>query len=235
MKKVIIISLTVSLASLFSASSQVRFSPSNYQDDMLAFVRSFLPENPVILEAGGHFGEDTIRMKSVWQNATMHAFEPLPSSFEKMLKNTRDLSQVYCYPYALTSYSGETNFYIDIPNNAASSIGYPVEWNETEFEKEPIQVSCITINEWAKLNSVSRIDFMWLDMEGHELFALQHATDILHAVQAIYTEISFVPIREGSCSYTDLRAFLESQGFYEVWKSCDSGRFGDALFIKKTP
>ena len=219
--------------SLLAMHPHVLSSPSfRNPDEMLSFVKSFLPTSPTILEAGGHFGEDTIRMKTVWPNATIHVFEPLPSSFAKMIQETGHLSSVFCYPYALTTYSGETNFYIDIPNNAASSIGYPVTWNAHEFNKIPIQVTCITINDWAKLTHTSQIDFMWLDMEGHELYALQHASSILNTVQAIYTEISFVPIREGSCSYTELRKFLEAQGFYEVWKrSC--GRFGDALFIKK--
>lgn len=228
MKKLIILLFFVSL---FQVLPQVVFS-YDYQNDMLSYVKSFLPINPVILEAGGHFGEDTIRMKSVWPDATMHVFEPLPSSFEKMIRDTQNLSSVFCYPYALTTFLGKTNFYIDIPNNAASSIGYPVEWNESEFDKTPIQVSCTTINQWASLNNISKIDFMWLDMEGHELYALQHASDILKTVKAIFTEVSFVPVREGSCLYIDLKNFLESEGFVEVWK-CSFGRFGDALFVKK--
>ncbi len=202
-------------------------------DEMLAFVKPFLPESPVILEAGGHFGEDTNRMKSLWPNATMLVFEPLPSSFEIMVRETQHLPDVICYPYALTTFSGKTHFYIDIPNNAASSIGYPVEWNESEFDKTPIEVPCITLNDWAHENNISHIDFMWLDMEGHEYYALQNGLDILKTVKAIYTEISFVPVREGSTLYPDFKKFLESEGFCEVWKSCDVGRYGDALFIKK--
>lgn len=227
------VSLILLPTTLFPVLPQVVFSAHNYQNAMLSYVKSFLPSDPIILEAGGHFGEDTIRMKSMWPNATMHVFEPLPSSFEKMIYSTHNLSKVFCYPYALTTFSGNTNFYIDIPNNAASSIGYPVEWNESEFNKTPIQVPCITINEWAKFNNISKIDFMWLDMEGHELYALQHARDILGTIRAIYTEISFEPIRIDSCSYINLRNFLESEGFYEAWKSSDTGRFGDALFVRK--
>lgn len=232
MKKALIIALLGS-TTFISASLQVSFPPGNYWDAVLLYVKSLVPENPVILEAGGHYGEDTIRMKTVWPQATMHVFEPLQISFEKMILDAGHLSNTFFYPYALTTYSGTTCFYIDIPNNAASSIGYPVEWNASEFDTTPIEVSCITLDEWAKQNNVTKIDFMWLDMEGHELYALQHALDILPTVQAIFTEISFVPVREGSCSYYDLRAFLESQGFYEAWKSGDSGRYGDALFLKR--
>ncbi len=199
---------------------------------MLLFVRSLLPDAPVILEAGGHFGEDTINMKRVWPNAQMHVFEPLPSSFEKMLKETAHLTKVTCYPYALTSYTGKTCFYIDIPNNGASSIGYPVSWNQSEFDKNPIEVPCITLKEWAETNRVDHIDFMWLDMEGHELYALQCAFPLLDNVSAIYTEISFEPIRQNSCLYMDLKKFLEQHGFCEIWQRAWSKANGDALFVK---
>ncbi len=201
-------------------------------DNMLAFVKQWLPESPTILEAGGHFGEDTNRMKTVWPDATMYVFEALPSSFQVMVNATQHLSNVKCYPYALTNYSGITTFYIDFHNHAASSIDYPVEWNEHEFDKTPIEVPCTTLDEWASANSISPVDFIWFDLEGHELYVLQKGLDLLKSVKAIYTEISFQPIRKNSCSYFDLRQFLESQGFCEVWKSCETGLFGDALFVK---
>ena len=203
-------------------------------DEMLAYVKSLLPKNPIILEAGAHFGEDTIRMKAVWPNAVMHIFEPLPSSFEIMIQATKHLTDVMCYPYALTITTGMTHFYIDVLNHGASSINYPVEWNQHEFNKTPIEVPCITLHEWAQLNQIKKIDFMWLDMEGHELYALQNGLELLRTVKVIYTEISFVPVRENSCSYYDLKKFLLSHGFREIWKSGDSGRYADALFVKKT-
>ena len=224
------LSIILLIVSCTHSSLAIQFKNSN---EMLRYVKKFLPESPVILEAGGNLGEDTNRMKSIWPHATMHVFEPLPSSFEVMCKKTKHLSSVTCYPYALTSYSGKTNYYIDIPNNAASSIGYPVKWNEHEFNKTPIEVPCITIDEWSTQNDIFHIDFMWLDMETHELYALQHALRILETVKAIYTEVAYVPLRQNSCLYPDLRKFLESQGFREVWKSGYGSKFGDALFVKK--
>lgn len=200
--------------------------------NILIFVSSFTPKSPIILEAGGRFGEDTIRIKSIWPDAQIHVFEPLPSSFKKLSENTAALTGVLRYPYALSTYSGKTQFYIDPSNPGASSIGHPVEWNENEFDKTPIEVPCITLDDWAQANNIHNIDFMWLDMEGHELYALQHATSILSNVKAIYTEISYKPIRQNSCLYKDLRAFLEQNGFQEVSKATWPDLSGDALFIK---
>ncbi|MEX0849077.1 MAG: FkbM family methyltransferase [Candidatus Dependentiae bacterium] len=163
-----------------------------------------LPYSPIVLESGGYFGEDTIRIKHIFPDAEVHVFEPLPSSFEVMEKETENLSDVIRYPYALTNYSGKIPFLLLVV----------LHWNEHAFDKTPIQVPCVTINDWATKNNISHIDFMWLDMEGNELCVLQKSLDILHTVKAIYTEISFCKIRETSCKYIYLKAFLKRHGFH---------------------
>lgn len=199
---------------------------------MLEAIRRFLPESPVILESGGHYGEDTVKMKRLWPEAVMHVFEPLPSSFEKMIHATQNLSDVYCYPYALTDHSGSISFYYNSGNTGASSINAPVGFNASEFDKTPLTVSCITLSEWAMVHNVDHIDFMWLDMESHELYALRHGIEILKTVKVIFTEVAYEPVREGSALYPEYKSFLEEQGFQEVGIR-SFGRFGDALFIKR--
>lgn len=228
--KVIVVSLLIT--QLLSA---LQFNTSNHtimQDQILSYIKRFLPQSPVILEAGGDTGEDTVRMKTAWPNATMHVFEPLPWSFETIVKKTKHLPNINCHQYALTDFSGETNFHVDIPNNGSSSIGAPLSFNRGEFDPTPIKVSCITLDEWAEQNNVNHIDFMWLDMESHELYALKKGIKVLDTVKVIFTEVAYEPVREGSCLYPDLKKFLEEHGFIEVWK-WQVARFGDALFIKK--
>ena len=47
------------------------------------FIAQFLPENPVILEAGAHVGTDTVEMVNLWPKCTVYAFEPVPELFDK--------------------------------------------------------------------------------------------------------------------------------------------------------
>lgn len=209
------------------------------EDDVLLYLKNkILPNNPVILEAGAHYGEHTKKMKNLWPQATMHTFEPLDSSFSRLLEIAKNEDNVFCYNYALSSYTGKTNFYINPGNDGASSIGAPVDFNKNEFLTTPIEVECTTISQWADEYEIKAIDFMWLDMEGHELKALMNAGVLLNSVKAIYTEIDFIKVRDGSCLYFDLKSFLEKNGFHEVWKrswgALGNPLFqGDALFIKK--
>jgi len=47
------------------------------------YFRAFLPEKPVILEAGAHKGKDTVELAKIWPKGTIHAFEPVPTLFKK--------------------------------------------------------------------------------------------------------------------------------------------------------
>ena len=214
------------------------------ENEILIYIKNnLLPKNPSILEAGGHYGTHTKMMKNVWPQSTMYVFEPLESSFAKLRKATHSLKDVYYYNYALSSYQGTTNFYINPRNTGASSIAAPVPDREKQdslhspFNEVPIKVNCTTIANWAAHHEITNIDFMWLDMEGHELEALTHAENILDTVKVIYTEINFVEIRQGSCLYQDLKHFLEKKGFRELWQRTvftikDEKIQGDALFVK---
>lgn len=198
-------------------------------DNALNFVKKILPNNPIILEAGGFDGTDTRRMKNIWPGSTLHVFEPLPNSFVKLQKAISELSNVMLYPYALSNYSGRTNFYVNSHNEGASSIDFPANFIAFQFIKVPIEVECVTINDWVKKFKISHIDFMWLDIEGRELYVLESALNILQSVRVIYTEVNYIPIRKGGCVYSELKLFLEKQGFKEVWKS-RFGIQGNALF-----
>lgn len=196
-------------------------------------LKKLLPVAPVILEAGGHVGEDTVLFTTVWPEATVYTFEPLPSSFEQLAKTTAGLAYIHCYHMALSDHVGSIDFYVNDGNGGASSIGKPlVQMNAHSFAQQPIQVPCTTIDLWAQEQGVTKIDFMWLDMEGHELAALRHAATVLSNVSVIYAEINLTEIREGACLYEELKAFLATQGFYEYWKKIESSVQGNALFVK---
>ena len=49
-------------------------------------IISLLPENPVVIEAGAQFGEDTEKMSHIWPNGKIYAFEPSPETYSSVEK-----------------------------------------------------------------------------------------------------------------------------------------------------
>jgi FkbM family methyltransferase len=180
-------------------------------------IKQFLPDNAIVLEAGAFNGIDTRILARLFAHGTIHAFEPFPSSFEKLIKAVHNFKNVKCYPYALNDKTGKSTFYLRPSNHGANSI-LPPALEAPLFSAQTIEVDTIEPDKWAQQYNIQRVDAMWLDMEGLELVVLKSAKEILKSVKVIYTEINFQKFRENNTMYYELREWLEKQGFTEVWK-----------------
>ncbi|MBK6479822.1 MAG: FkbM family methyltransferase [Saprospiraceae bacterium] len=77
--------------------------------------------------------------------------------------------------------------------DASSSLLEPkdhlIDHPDTSF-KDKIQVQTITLDDWAFQNNISKVDLLWLDMQGFELNMLKASNKILATVKVIHTEVS---------------------------------------------
>lgn len=205
---------------------------TNYHIDK-EYIKQFLPTNPIILEAGAHKGRDTQKLLETWPNAIIHAFEPLPDLFNNLQATLG--KQVSCYNYALSMQTGTAQFNVSERCTAASSLLEPtgLKIQKPHLEFLPIEVHTITLAEWSKKYSVPVIDFMWLDLQGMELPALQAAGQLLASTKVIHTEINLIERYAGATNYDKLRAFLENNGFTMLIEAVGPFQWGNALFIRK--
>jgi FkbM family methyltransferase len=199
------------------------------------FCAQFLPPDPTIVEAGSHKGKDALEMARAWPDARIYCFEPNPDLFTKLTENTKKISSIARYPYALSDSSGPSEFYLaDGKVDAVSSLLQPGK----SFEQRNInftlsKVSTITIDEWADQNSISRIDFLWLDLQGAELKALQGAKKILPTVTAAHIEANLEARYVGAPVYDELRSFMEHNGFCVAAEAFYQKTWGNVLFVRK--
>lgn len=198
-----------------------------------SLLRKLLPANPVILEAGAQFGEDTQWMSDFWSAGIIHAFEPLPESFAQLKQVASTRNNIQIYNLALAAKNGPAAFYV--AGGASSLLPPTPSFNQDYFHADlehPITVHCITLDDWARNNTIDHIDFMWLDMEGNELIALKAGDHILSAVKVIYTEVNLQNFWQGTVLYQDLKEYLEQKGFTEIWKDIVPHWHGNALFVR---
>lgn len=197
-----------------------------------ALLQKMLPENPIILEAGAQFGEDTSWMSQLWSRGTIYAFEPSPVSFMELEKVAAQSHNIIPIPLALSDKKGSFSFYLA---GGASSLLKPQDHFNTDYFHSdldhPITVQTITLDEWAEKNNVDTIDFMWLDMEGNELNALKGSLSLLKKVKLIYTEVNLQRFWHGCVMYEEIKAWLAEQGFMEIWQYIVPDWHGNVLFI----
>lgn len=207
-------------------------------------VKSFLPESPVIVEAGAFDGNDTRKMSLQWPQGVIHAFEPVPEIFQRLLNNTSTLKNVHYHPLALSDHNGIAEFYVsERPNkpgiaSQAGSLHKPKE----RLSQSPLifprttTVTTITLDQWAHDNNIRAIDLLWLDTQGHELAILQAAPKMIQNIKVVLAEVSFIESYEGQPLYDDVVAWMIEHGFEQVARDfvdTTSFFFGNALFVKR--
>lgn len=212
----------------------VRWSPPAIVIPKL-HLRRFLPLNPVVVDAGAHIGVDTVEMSWLWRKGRIFAFEPVPDLFAQLQANTRDRSNVRCFPLALGERAGESTMFVSTGASDASSsllrpTGHLADLPEVRFDQQ-IKVRTITLDAWAQEQGLSAVDLLWLDMQGYELSVLRASPRILQTVRAIHMEVSEHEQYAGAPLYSEVRQWLSEQGFQVKCEALQGGG-GNVLFLR---
>lgn len=212
---------------LYAAAHPLRAVRYLRSRDRIPYARiaRFLPEAPVIVEAGAHDATNTVEMAEFWPRATIHAFEPVPSAAARVTERVAHLrDRVRCHALGLGPHDGEITMHVSgdgtyhscqsssmLPPTAAQLREFPgVSFGRT------IVVPVTSLDAWASRVGVDRVDFLWLDMQGYEIHALEGASRLLGGVAAVHMEVSNVRLYEGSPLYPEVVRRMAAWGFRPV-------------------
>ena len=168
----------------------------------------------------------------------VHAFEPVESIFQKLQLKSLPYKNISCYQIALSDKCGKSIFYIsEGQSDASSSLLEPLahlEDHPDTYFTRTIEVDCLTLDEWAKINKINKIDMLWLDMQGFEMNMLVKSKHIFNSVTLIHTEVSLKDTYKGVPHYKMFRAFLETKGFRVIYEAIPKGwDMGNVVFYKE--
>jgi len=199
-------------------------------------IASYLPANPVIVEAGAHIGSDTIEMANLWRRSQIYAFEPVPKLFAQLTINTKKYKNIIVFPKALGIKNGFAKMHISSgSSDASSSLLKPKEHlsiHPTVYFDETVLVPTITLDTWSAEKGL-KVDFLWLDLQGMELEILKRGEKMLNSVRAIYTEVNLLENYKGAKLYDVLKSWLFKKGFNLQLEAIPWEDVGNALFVRK--
>jgi len=122
------------------------------------YIKQFVPPNPIVVEAGAHIGSDTVEMSRIWPKGTIHAFEPVPDLFGKLIENTSDLKNVRLYPCALSDRIGAAKMFVSRgSSDGSSSLLLPKEHllqHPTVYFQDAIEVPTTTLSQRTTLSGL---------------------------------------------------------------------------------
>jgi FkbM family methyltransferase len=144
----------------------------------------FIGPSDVVLDVGACIGTHSVAFAShLRDGGVVHAFEPFCRNFKVLQKNVslpgRD--NIVTHNVAVSNSVGTAAFFEGAENIGAGSIGSGPETSETA------QVETVTLDGYG----FARVDFIKIDVEGHESSVLAGASDILRNRRpVIYLEVN---------------------------------------------
>lgn len=135
-----------------------------------------LDEAAVALDIGANIGVLTRLLAARVSHGRVFAFEPSPSTFALLHKNTAEIPNVTCVQVALADHSGAVRFRESVePGLRHLSTGTPTT------EPGTIEVRVSRLDDWVRDQQLGRLDLIKIDVEGLEEEVLMGAQEVIQA------------------------------------------------------
>lgn len=135
----------------------------------------FVNRDSVIFDIGANFGYYAVSLAhAAGREATVHAFEPNPVTFDQLQRNIElnELVNVTAHRLAFSDRAGTAGLQIVNPINSGST-------QLTEGDAVPVS----TIDLFCQAHRIERLDVMKIDVEGYEERVLRGATRTLEQLR----------------------------------------------------
>jgi FkbM family methyltransferase len=188
-----------------------------------AFLKSQIVHCSIIFDVGANEGSWTRMALALNPAAVIHSFEPLPDMYRR-LQLSAFPNNVHLNLLGLSSQPG-TRF-IDV--RAASFERSSAESASTS-EPNRIPVELDTLDNYCMNHEIASIDFLKLDVEGHELEILKGAQKLIDAQRILRIQFEYSRCNiDSRVLLKDFFDFFSKTKNYSIYKILDSG-------LKKIP
>jgi FkbM family methyltransferase len=182
---------------------------NEFEPDFFVLASKFLYPRSTIFDLGANLGQSSFGLVTSKNNHTYHLFEAnlnLVKIVKKSVK-VQPSGTFHLLPFCVSNKNGFTTFYLEDSQTGQSHVA-------TGSEKG-VKVKNVILNQYCREKKIERINFAKIDLEGHELSALEGWSDFLArgSIDAIYIEV----IPENQIRYNHptncTLIFLEKYGY----------------------
>lgn len=205
------------------------FVESSGEEHLIGSIQSILKkERLTIFDVGSNDGDYVIHLVDrIGTNHDLHLFEPSKKSFDDLnvRLSSKSVDSLKLNNYGLSSKKGSASLYYDQEGTGWASV-HQIKHQHLGVEldkKESIELK--TLDEYCLEHSIDSIDFMKMDVEGHEKEVLLGANKMISSgkINSIQFEfgiahlVSKVFLREFFEILEDFRIYrILQDGIYEI-------------------
>jgi FkbM family methyltransferase len=203
-----------------------------YEKGTIHLMKQLLKEGDVFIDAGANIGlMSMVAATCVGQGGSVHAFEPFPLIYDRMLHNIHlnQFTNIKTYQMALAAAAGEAYLYPDHSHNPGAS-----SLIDRSHGTTPIAIRTGTLDTY--FSGAEKIALIKIDVEGYEGEVLKGATRLLSMPEAPALIVECSSDRENyHYSSSGLFEYIKGINHYRVFKLKRGKGHIAALVEVKTP
>jgi FkbM family methyltransferase len=169
-------------------------------------------QRPVIFDVGANVGEWSQGLLAASPAARLYLFEPAPGSQQAI--RARNLREAVLIPCAVGDRPGKARLHLSSALDSTASLHARGETFFRHKQYQSVEVDVVTLDHVIQEQGIDFVDFVKMDIEGHELHALAGARAALQArrIGALSFEFGSGDINSRTF-FRDLWDLLTGQGF----------------------
>jgi len=179
-------------------------------EDMAHYVTN---SAPLLVDVGGNVGQTVERLKQVFPNGRIHSFEPGPSAFQQLSRNTAGASDVTLWNCGVGAEPGRLSLYENSSTDMSSFLPLGEQgWGQIQRE---VEVDVVRLDDFAQQNGIDFIDVLKCDTQGFEEAVFRGADRLLSEgrIGLVYFEVTLSGLYEGLPSLDELFRRLVDRGY----------------------
>ena len=191
----------------FAARQLGKGTQTNRCDLEVEFCAGLLKRPPrTVLDVGANLGSYSSAVLARYPTCSLHAFEPQPVNAAHLRTRFKDSPTFCIHEVALSNKDGEALLHADRPGSGLASLA---ERRLDHFGiqlTQSIEVRTFSLDRFANDANIREIDWVKLDVEGHELCVLEGMKSLLDSITLIQFEF-------GGCNI-DSRTFFQDFWYF---------------------
>jgi len=181
-----------------------------------------------VLDVGANAGQFSLLARETFQNARIHAFEPLPGMADRFEALFADDAGTVLHRCALGAERAEMAIHIARAPDSSSLLAPALQEKFYPRAGASGRTESVPVRPLAELGiPVEAPALLKLDVQGYELEVLRGAGAVLDAIGHVYAELSHVELYAGQPLAHEVIAFLAARGLFVAGVHVSDGGYDE--------
>jgi FkbM family methyltransferase len=162
----------------------------DYDPTLITIFKTFCHENACVLDLGANIGITSIALANICKKGKVAAVEPVPITFKMLQSNVKkaNLNNISLHNFAIGNKKGEIAMQLRTDFLAGAFVA---DRYQADYQHQTVNVNIECLDDIFDQFGYNRLDFIKMDLEGYELFALEGAKKTINKFKPIvYLEMN---------------------------------------------